>query len=78
MTQCLPAENLQQRVLTMREAHHEMANALAVVSGYLEMLLADETIGDQHRAMLQDAFESAEHVRLMLRGAIHLTRSAAA
>jgi signal transduction histidine kinase len=47
----------------VRSAQHELANALALVSGYLELSLADDTLRPGTREALDEAWRAAEQAR---------------
>jgi hypothetical protein len=59
--------------------HHDLANALAVVTGYLEIALTDPSLNQDTREALDQAWQAAEQAQaslLSMRGGASLALSA--
>jgi hypothetical protein len=46
--------------------HHDLANALAVVTGYLEIALTDPNLRQDTREALEEAWQAAEQAQATL------------
>jgi signal transduction histidine kinase len=66
---------LRERLAAIREVHHDLANALAVVSGYLELLEADRTLPAPQQALVEEARQAAEQAQELLATAQRGTRA---